>query len=34
MTFAVHFGKPHMVFWIPIIFLSNLLIDGREYGTA
>jgi hypothetical protein len=30
----VHFGKPHIVFWIPIIFLPNFLMVGKEYGTA
>ena len=34
ITFAVHFGSPHIAFWIPIIFLSSFLIVGMEYGTA
>ena len=34
IAFAVHFGKPHIAFWIPMIFLSSFLMVGREYGTA
>ena len=34
ITFAVHLGRPHIVFWIPIIFLSSFFIVGSEYGTA
>ena len=34
ITFAVHLGSPHIVFWILIIFLSNFLMVGSEYGTA
>ena len=34
MMFAVHFGSPHIVFWTPIMFLSSLLMAGREYGIA
>ena len=34
ITFAVHFGRPHITFWIPMIFLSSFLMAGREYGTA
>ena len=34
IIFAVHLGRPHITFWIPIIFLSNFLMVGNEYGTA
>lgn len=32
--FAVHFGRPHIIFWIPVIFLFNFFMAGDEYGTA
>jgi hypothetical protein len=34
VMFGVLFGSPQMVFWRPIIFLSNLVMFGMEYGTA
>ena len=32
--FDVHLGRPHILFWIAIIFLSSFMMAGREYGTA
>ena len=32
--FGVHIGRPQIFFWIAIIFLSSLIMAGREYGTA
>ena len=32
--FGVQLGRPHIFFWIAIIFLSSFMITGREYGTA
>ena len=32
--FGVHLGRPHIFFWIAIIFLSSLMMAGSEYGTA
>lgn len=32
--FDVFIGRPYIVFWVAIIFLSSSLIVGREYGTA
>jgi hypothetical protein len=34
ITFTVHFGSPHIVFWMPIIFLSSFLMVGSEYETT
>ena len=34
ITFAVHFGNSHIVFWMPIIFLSSFFMVGSKYGTA
>ena len=34
IIFAVHLGSPHITFWIPVIFLSNFVMAGIEYGTA
>jgi hypothetical protein len=34
IIFAVHLDRPHIAFWIPIIFLFNVLMVGSEYGTA
>ena len=33
-AFDRHFGRPHMVLWRAILFLSNFLMAGSEYGTA
>ena len=32
--FGVHLERPHIFFWIAIIFLSCFMMAGREYGTA
>ena len=32
--FGVHLGRPHILFWIVIIFLSSFMMAGREYGTV
>ena len=32
--FGVHLDRPHIFFWIAIIFLSSFMIVGREYGNA
>ena len=34
MVFDIHFGRPHMDLCTAIIFLSNFLMVGSEYGTA
>ena len=33
-TFGVHLERLQIFFWIAIIFLSSVLIAGKEYGTA
>ena len=32
--FGVHLGRPHIFFWIAIIFLSSFMMVGKEYGTT
>ena len=32
--FGVHLDRPHIFFWIAIIFLSSLVMAGSEYGTT
>ena len=32
--FGVHLDRPHIFFWIAIIFLSSFMMAGREYGTV
>ena len=34
IMFGVHLDKPHIIFWIPIIFLASFFMVGTEYGTA
>ena len=32
--FGVHLGRPHIFFWIAIIFLLSFMMVGKEYGTT
>ena len=32
--FSVHLGRPHIFFWIAIIFLSSFMMAGNKYGIA
>ena len=33
IIFGMHSESPQIFFWIAILFLSNLMMEGKEYGS-